>query len=581
MENKNQFRLYQKLSTTYTLVVLLIVGVLTTYFIYSSKHRAEEMNLDIFRQMEQDATSYLAEAAGISSYIHRELYRSQAELADIVSLMTKENEDYQKYRLDTYASSNSLDYSDTYSFIGKAFEAYADIVRIELVSYTKEEMTVCTPNGSFWTRKTGERLYQILENRLVDSKEFSFRREIRDTVTGTSVGCIIFVFDEKPLEKIHQQSSQSSLFVMDLAGALVWGEMPCPMETFNTLKNSGELEKVTQAFIEKESVGDYVVFAFLDKKLARWLPMTRILLILSVSAALIVIGKILINLYLGRLNRRLEAIIQGMEQIAYGNLAVRLPVNTRGDELDLISANFNQMCGDLDAYIQKSYLAEIERQNAEMQALQNQMNPHFLYNTLEAIRMKAICNGDREVGKMLYSMAVTFRAQLKEKDVITLAQELHYCKNYLELFEYRYKDRFHVRVECPTELLELSVIKFILQPIIENYFVHGIRLEESDNEIYIWTETEKECLRIHVEDNGKGIEPEKMEKMNEELRQNHYEVRDSIGVANVNRRIKAVYGEKYGIRLQQGKPRGTHIILEIKTEEKICRPLDETVNRVD
>ncbi len=100
------------------------------------------------------------------------------------------------------------------------------------------------------------------------------------------------------------------------------------------------------------------------------------------------------------------------------------------------------MCRKLDAYIQKSYLAEIEKKNAQLQALQSQINPHFLYNTLEAIRMKAICNGDRDVGKMLYSMSVLFRSQLKDADWITIGQELDYCKQYLELFEYRYNGIF-------------------------------------------------------------------------------------------------------------------------------------------
>ena len=107
-----------------------------------------------------------------------------------------------------------------------------------------------------------------------------------------------------------------------------------------------------------------------------------------------------------------------------------------GDELDTIADHFNDMCAKLEEYIQKSYTAEIEKKNAQMQALQSQINPHFLYNTLEAIRMRAICNNDREVGKMLYSMSVLFRSQLKENDWITVGQELDYCKQYLEPVSY-------------------------------------------------------------------------------------------------------------------------------------------------
>lgn len=176
----------------------------------------------------------------------------------------------------------------------------------------------------------------------------------------------------------------------------------------------------------------------------------------------------------------------------------------------MIACHFNEMCEKLDLYIQKSYLAEIEQKNAEMAALQSQINPHFLYNTLEAIRMKAICNGDSEVGKMLYSMAVTFRSQLKEADIITLAQELHYCKKYLELFEYRYPKQFKSSVDCPLEYMQVPIIKFVLQPIIENYFIHGIRMRDNDNFIRIMVEKKQCGYEITVEDNGRGMSKEEL-----------------------------------------------------------------------
>ena len=213
-----------------------------------------------------------------------------------------------------------------------------------------------------------------------------------------------------------------------------------------------------------------------------------------------------------------------------------------------------------------------------MDALQSQINPHFLYNTLEAVRMKAICNGDREVGKMLYSLAVTFRAQIKEADIITLAQELHYCKKYMELFEFRYQNQFQANVECPEEYLKVPIIKFVLQPVIENYFIHGIRLKETDNFVRIIVEKEaerrygegaghkeadmcEEGYRIIVEDNGKGMTKEAIEAKNRELEHDTMEKHSSIGIANVNRRLKAVYGKECGIHLETGSQGGLRVIL--------------------
>lgn len=184
--------------------------------------------------------------------------------------------------------------------------------------------------------------------------------------------------------------------------------------------------------------------------------------------------------------------------------------------------------------------------------------------------MKAICNGDREVGKMLYSMVVLFRSQLKEADVITLGQELDYCKQYLELFEYRYQGTFQSYVDCPAHLLTIPVIKFVLQPVIENYFIHGIERDRSDNMVSIWAERRQDTLYLYVKDNGTGMKEEELAQLNAQLRENAKarKKQDSIGIHNVNRRIKAVCGEEYGISLEMADPKGLLVILSIRIEEE-------------
>ena len=257
-----------------------------------------------------------------------------------------------------------------------------------------------------------------------------------------------------------------------------------------------------------------------------------------------------------------------MSSASKGKLDVHIntPNNKPLDELDIIAENFNQMCQDMDAYIQKSYLAEIEQRNAELCALQSQINPHFLYNTLEVIRMKAICNGDREVGRMLYSLAVIFRSQIKEADIITIAKELHYCKKYLELFEYRYHNKFSFEINCPEVLMEKPVIKFVVQPIIENYFVHGIRLEATDNLLMISVYQQGKDIVIYVSDNGKGMTEEEVQRKNEQLKSGKRET-GSIGIQNVHTRMRAAYGDAYGVSLKRNEPGGICVMLRFPGEE--------------
>lgn len=393
-------------------------------------------------------------------------------------------------------------------------------------------------------------------------------KEIRDPVSMQSVGAMIVTFRADHFQDIQSSYEQSELAVFnesgtvifDSAGELSTGEMKEEQET-------QEFEEKLKAYVLMDSPEKLNVISYLKKTEAAKLPAGRVLMIIAVGFGAFFVSEWLVKWYLRRVSTRLDCILNGMTRVMGGDLTARLDVAKNGDELDVIALHFNEMCEKLDQHIQKSYLAEIEQKNAEMAALQSQINPHFLYNTLEAIRMKAICNGDQEVGKMLYSMAVTFRSQLKEADVITLAQELHYCKKYLELFEYRYPKQFQFGVDCPLEYMQVPIIKFVLQPVIENYFIHGIRMRDSDNFIKIMVRKREEGFAIIVEDNGRGMTEEEIEEKSRQLRENKMDKTKSIGIANVNRRIKAVYGKRYGLEIEQVKTGGLRVILTFRPPE--------------
>lgn len=573
MENKNPRHLFHKLFLSYSAVLILIVGVLILFFISSSRTRLLETNQDYAGKLCGEAVLEVSRASSDADYLHRAVYQNSSELQDLLNYFRYDTEEYLRRHLDTYASSNTLDNKDIYSYVENAYSAYPNIKKIEFISYNNNKTTVFYSENDIRVNDNGrERRKEILDGGLASAGSYSFQKEIRDPLSMRAEGCIIFTFDTGEMTELQEKYPMAELYLYYKNGNQVYpGENSLLLDDFQQ-EDAG---KKLKSYIQIQSVEDYIVATRLDKHTAASIPAVHILAILGMGIALVIAGEILISSYLKRLSGRLDGILQGMNQVQTGNLKVQLPENEHGDELDMISRHFNLMCQELESYIRKSYLAEIEQQNAEMQALQSQINPHFLYNTLEAIRMKAICNGDREVGKMLYSLAVTFRSQLKEADVITLMQEMHYCKKYLELFEYRYQGKFHSSVECGPELSNIPVIKFILQPIIENYFIHGIRMEENDNEINIYARRAGEDLFIHVEDNGRGMPEKDMESKNRELANNEMDTRKSIGVTNVNRRLKAAYGDTCGVFLTANHPRGMHVILKVKVKE---RETDEESN---
>lgn len=575
MQKKSPIQLYDKLFHRYMMIILCIVLALILYFITTTRNRIVETNLNYMTMMEEEAAGYLKQSEQTAGYIHADLYRSPQLLNDMIQYLRLDEEAYLTYRLDTYMESAALEYAGFEDFVENSMKKFSDITYIELISYDRAIRTECYPGGqSYVMKNTQEKKDAIESNDLGSWGEFSYLKEIRDTTSMQSVGCMIIHFDGMEFDRIRQYYSMADLIVCNTLGTITYasaGEEKAEEQLQEVLR---EQEKENRAYIQEKTQSGYHVYSSLGKQAAARMNPSVIVTIVAIGFLLTMAGMFLVHTYLKHLTQRLNYILGGMQSVMKGDLSVRLQTEQRQDELDVISNNFNEMCRQLDLYIQKSYLAEIEQKNAEMEALQSQINPHFLYNTLESIRMKAICNGDREVGRMLYSLAVIFRSQIKEADIIMVAQELHYCKKYLELFEYRFQGKFTFHMECPEELMNYPIIKFILQPVIENYFVHGIRAEEEGNEITIRVEKTEDALLFHVTDNGRGMDEEAMQQKNRQLQgdrlaDSRSTGKKSIGLTNVNRRLKAVYGESYGVVLARHATGGMDIVLRVGLGEKI------------
>lgn len=573
-ETKKTSQLYMKLFWIYTSIAIVIVSVLAGYFLTETRRSVVEWKEETADRICKETAQYIEDKALAADDMYMEIYRDKGILDDLLNYFEMEPEEYQKYRLDRYSASAAVQYGGVEEFIEDSFETYGALKKIELLSYEKKKLTTYCSQDIIFPYKDGtERLLEITEG-YEQKEELQFVKEIRNPDNMKVTGCMVITFNCKGCFRgIENHRDYADVLLVKDYRNIICGDGN--EELFKEIMEEEERQdeiSIAKHRVFWESAADYQVYVIVNNAKAAQIEGYKILAILGVSAAALAFGIFLINLYLRRLNSRVENIVQGMERVTTGDLQVRLYTNENRDELDIIAGRFNKMCEDLQTYIEKSYLAEIEAKNAELEALQSQINPHFLYNTLEAIRMRAICNGDREVGKMLYSMSVLFRSQLKEADWITIGQELDYCKQYLGLFEVRYQGNFKYEIECPVELMASKVIKFILQPILENYFVHGIRRQENDNIIGIHAEEKDGDVYFCVEDNGIGMEPDEIAEKNRELRENRERRQDkkkAVGISNVNRRIKAVYGEDYGIRLKAGKNGGLEVIVHIKKDDRL------------
>ena len=270
-----------------------------------------------------------------------------------------------------------------------------------------------------------------------------------------------------------------------------------------------------------------------------------------------------------------------MERIQKGDLDTRVQVGNN-DEIGFLANGLNQMTLELQNHIQKVYIAEIRQREAEIEALKTQIEPHYLYNTLDVIRMTAITKDDKETAEMIDGLS----GQLKyliggARDMVTLQAELDSVRNYFKIIKIRYENRFSLEVDVPEELLELKVPQLILQPVVENAVKHGLKpKEEGEGVVAIQGMKSEDRLEITVMDNGIGMTEEKMAYVQKLLDSQdtvkHAKSKSaSIGLKNVYDRIKLIFGDTYSMEISSFEGIGTivkyklPVIEEFDREEKV------------
>ncbi|GLX68434.1 sensor histidine kinase [Paenibacillus glycanilyticus] len=281
--------------------------------------------------------------------------------------------------------------------------------------------------------------------------------------------------------------------------------------------------------------------------------------------ALACISGCMLLMYIGSkiFSQRVLRITKHLKKIGAGDLSIRLPVkNQNVDEFDEISISFNRMSEKLVDYIDRFYVLELKQKSSELKALQAQVNPHFLYNTLEAIRMKTVLSGDRESAHMIYILAKLLRSSAKEQMAVTIEEEIGFCDLYLNLFKIRYENNFDYTFEIDSDIVELGIIKHLLQPLLENYLIHGFLPKKENNHLLLRGVREGDHLLFTIEDNGSGITETKLNEINRNLEREPLPS-DSIGLINVNERIQIAFGQHYGLSIKSDQATGTTVTIII------------------
>lgn len=287
------------------------------------------------------------------------------------------------------------------------------------------------------------------------------------------------------------------------------------------------------------------------------------------------IGSVIIVLFANSFTRRIHVLDEKANLVSQGNFDVRLDIGGL-DEIGRLSVSINKMLDYIDNLINQVYENKIKMQTyqikqneSEFKALQNQINPHFLYNTLDAMRYKATLAGNRELGNMMISLSRLLSYSVNQKgSEVRLWEELEHLDNYLLLVKVRFEDRIDFDIEVDAALHEAMINKLTLQPIVENSIQHGFRSQGQVLHIRVSAEAEGGMLVIRVRDNGRGIDARTLEQLNNHnYREQNNAGRSHVGLDNVHNRIRLFFGDDYGIRVMSREGEGTEVLVTLPYRE--------------
>ncbi|MCI5901542.1 MAG: sensor histidine kinase [Blautia sp.] len=394
-------------------------------------------------------------------------------------------------------------------------------------------------------------------------------------VIGKSYGILCINFQDVFLESLSvkkqiSDSDASELMLVDLEGNLISGQ---GLEEVRSAANMTDDLVGTHGTFQKN--GDLISY----HKIGTWnyyllsvTPLTKlygsairtilfvaVLLVFIILLCAAVAGKLLSRVY-----APLGEIVREMASVSQGRMDVRINAEPLGEDFEEMAEGFNVMMDKLEESMEEIRIKQEQLSQTRLNALQSQIQPHFLYNTLDCIHWQAVADGNREISTLVKALASYYRICLsKGKDIIPLSEELRHIQYYMVIQNMRYDDRIHLEISVEEKYQKVSLPKLTLQPLVENAIEHGIeRKEGKSGDIFIWVEENTEGdIPLRVANSGSGMTKERTEEMNRYLDTDEADF--GYGVRNVNRRIQLLFGQEYGLHYDVNTYRGATVTVHL------------------
>jgi two-component system, sensor histidine kinase YesM len=407
----------------------------------------------------------------------------------------------------------------------------------------------------------------------INYEVFSVIRKLRSLDKGIDLGFIVLDVDFADLRaKVDEliRTEYESIGIADEEGRWVYhkGVIPVRSEDINQYQGTG-----TERILWD---GEDQLLTYHTSPITGWttfqaVPMSMLLMeskgvfsmLLVISVVLLLLAALIAAWLSYRITYPISTLKNLMKRVERGDLHVAAPVKGR-DEIGELSRTFNIMVTRLSELGYLLYESEIREKNAQIAALQSQINPHFLYNTLGTISMYAEIRNNTEISHIANNLGKLLRYSIHgDKNEVTLAQELNHVQGYMAIQQVRYEERltFHIQMDDDT-LLDCHVIRLIVQPVVENAILHGFDKGEGIGSVELWVVKHYEQLLITIKDNGIGMTESRLNKVRKKLQDGS--LSDSPtghGLVNVHRRIVLRYGHEYGLSIDSKISIGTTVTI--------------------
>ncbi|WP_277469692.1 MULTISPECIES: sensor histidine kinase [unclassified Paenibacillus] len=594
--NPKNYRLRSKLIITYILLTVVPISLLG-YISYSQYTRSveaqvgeyvpkilDQANENIDKQMEEltYAPELLYNSSEVISILRKNDYPTRSEFLN------------DRFIMNSYLSSTYFTEKNTLLgvFVWTTKQRLFSSTTVSYTGFDKEpdwlgQDTIILQDETD-LRFKGKPPFFLIVKPILDVEN---RRNI-----GTIMTAVKLSFMEKVLLDIKGQD-RAELWIMNKKGKVIYHtdpkqigtvedmtQFPLTNGSFRAYKNG---ERMLVSVSESERMDWITVHSIPFKYLTEQADVIRDYVIWIFVA--FVLASIILSVYMAlTVSRPIYKLSRLMRTIEKGDFQVDLNIDSR-DEMGILARSFNSMVARIKELLQLNYHIEIRQKQAELYALQSQINPHFMYNTLETISMAVEEDEKETVVEMVTLLGRMLRFSLSNKDrIVAMNKEVEHINNYLSIQKYRFEQRLHFTIESDIELQQYYSPKFILQPIIENSIKYGL---ETRKMLSINIRINKikgirpntEDIAISVKDSGTGIDDATLQKIHHLLRSDPIVKRDSgFGLINVHARIMMLFGPGYGLTVERALKEGTEVVIRIPiindllTVEKYERIEDES-----